>query len=295
MVSGMNEIYIYGDIVGEKTALEEVTALEVAEQLKLIEGAVTVRINSSGGDVFSAIAIYNLLKQREVEVVIDGICASAATIIMCAAGKIKMSSNALLMIHLPVSLLVGGYNETELASVQAQLTSIKNILLEMYKARTGKSAEELEEMLKAESWLTAIQAKEQGFVDEIVGQRVLNWKAGGKMDDKNLMAKFVSRLQAKLRQPADDGRLKAIMALKNGNRYVDAIVDVAVLENVDASVVAKMADAVSKVEEKPKYEVAAEYFAQILKDNLTSGAEEIGGSYEQPEPSKAELLVKFAR
>ena len=80
-----SEIYIYGDIVAEKFFDAEVTAKQFADDLKSCGENVTLRINSNGGDCFTALAISNLIKQsdKNITVSIDGICASAATLIAC--------------------------------------------------------------------------------------------------------------------------------------------------------------------------------------------------------------------
>lgn len=172
-VNGNSEILLYGPIAGESSWWgDEVTPRSFAEDLESLGGKdVTVRINSGGGDVFAAHAIHNQLVayKGRVTVVIDGLAASAATIIAVAGDRIIMPSNALFMIHNPAIGLSDYYGADELLKAAEALNAIKGSIVAAYRKRCKASAEELAAMMDAETWMGAAECMEKGFVDEIQG------------------------------------------------------------------------------------------------------------------------------
>lgn len=172
-VNGNSEILLYGPIAGESSWWgDEVTPRSFAEDLESLGGKdVTVRINSGGGDVFAAHAIHNQLVayKGRVTVVIDGLAASAATIIAVAGDRIIMPSNALFMIHNPAIGLSDYYGADELLKAAEALNTIKGSIVAAYRKRCKASAEELAAMMDAEMWMGAAECMEKGFVDEIQG------------------------------------------------------------------------------------------------------------------------------
>lgn len=156
-------IYLYDEITGGMTARK--LAGELAKQ----SGPVTLRINSQGGDVFEAITLYNLLKAREsVTVYVDGVCASAASVI-AMSGRVIMPGNTMMMIHEPASFMDG--TSSEHADMAELLGKITGIITGIYAAKTGLTPEKITELMKAESWMTASEAHALGFADEIIGAR----------------------------------------------------------------------------------------------------------------------------
>lgn len=172
-VNGNSEILLYGPIAGESSWWgDEVTPRSFAEDLERLGGKdVTVRINSGGGDVFAAHAIHNQLVayKGRVTVVIDGLAASAATIIAVAGDRIIMPANALFMIHNPAIGLSDYYGADELLKAAEALNTIKGSIVAAYRKRCKASAEELAAMMDAETWMGAAECLEKGFVDEIQG------------------------------------------------------------------------------------------------------------------------------
>lgn len=172
-VNGNSEILLYGPIAGESSWWgDEVTPRSFAEDLESLGGRdVTVRINSGGGDVFAAHAIHNQLVayKGRVTVVIDGLAASAATIIAVAGDRIIMPANALFMIHNPAIGLSDYYGADELLKAAEALNTIKGSIVAAYRKRCKVSAEELAAMMDAETWMGAAECMEKGFVDEING------------------------------------------------------------------------------------------------------------------------------
>lgn len=139
--------------------------LENEEVEKLI-----IRINSSGGDVFAATAIYSRLKEVQVKkiVKIDGWAASAATIIAMAGDEIEIAPNGSIMIHDPLFGLEGYFNAADLEKYIEQLQVIKKSIINAYKTKTGKSEEELSELMKSETWYTGQEAVDAGFCDRLM-------------------------------------------------------------------------------------------------------------------------------
>jgi len=154
----------FWDDVCDKTIKEEIGNLGDVENIN-------VHINSPGGSVFAAVAIANTLKNHKAKVTafIDGLAASAATIITSACDIVKMPKNAMFMIHNPLTWAYG--NKQELEKTGILLDKVKDSILETYLAKAkGKTKEELSALMDEEKWFNAEEAKEYGFVDEIVGE-----------------------------------------------------------------------------------------------------------------------------
>jgi ATP-dependent protease ClpP protease subunit len=156
-------IRLYGEIGWE------VTAADVVKQLDGWKGnAIDVHINSVGGDVFEGLAIYNALTQWEgiVNVHIDGIAASMASVIAMAGSKVTMASASLLMIHNPHTM-VGG-DQHKMQKTADLLDTVRQVLVGAYTRKTGMTPEAVIELLDAETWMDAETAKRLGFIDEVV-------------------------------------------------------------------------------------------------------------------------------
>ena len=144
-----------------------VSAKAFSEELKKIPDTVktiNVRINSPGGDVFQGIAIYNRLKQHKAKKVvhIDGLAASIASIIALAGDEIVIGEGALYMIHLPWTFAMG--NRTDLDNSINRLMDVEEQMLGIYAKRTGLDRNEIRSMLENETWMSADEAIEKGFV-----------------------------------------------------------------------------------------------------------------------------------
>lgn len=150
------------------TFYDEIRAADAALIINELQrdpaAAVQVRINSPGGDVHAALAIYNALKVRRPTVYVDGIAASAASVIAMSGHRIIAAENSLLMIHDPWTTVTG--NASEMRRQADMLDMHRDALVRTY-ARTGIAREELVRMLAAETWLSAQDALTWGFVDEI--------------------------------------------------------------------------------------------------------------------------------
>lgn len=164
------ELLLYGAISDRSWSSDDVTPRLFAEELHALGGkSLTVRINSPGGDVFAAQSIYNQLRTYggRVTVRIDGLAASAATIVACAGDTVIMPTNALYMIHNPATVTVGDAAEMRMAA--DVLDTVRETIVNVYQKRTGEhlTAEELTAMMDDETWMTAQEALAYGFVDQI--------------------------------------------------------------------------------------------------------------------------------
>ena len=131
-------------------------------------GNITVWINSPGGDCVAAAQIYNMLMDYhgDVTVKIDGIAASAASVIAMAGTKVLMSPTALMMIHNPLTVAIGDSEEMQKAI--DMLSEVKESIINAYEIKTGLSRAKLSHLMDAETWMDANKAVELGFADEIM-------------------------------------------------------------------------------------------------------------------------------
>lgn len=170
---GTAELLLYGDIADSTWWGDEVTPRQFAQELEALGNvrAITVRINSGGGDVFAAKAIGNQLESHPAAVTaqIDGLCASAATIVACHCDRVVAARDATYMIHPVKVTLLGAADEAALRLYLDALIVERENILSLYAKKTGREREELAGWMDATSWWTADQAKENGFVDEVTG------------------------------------------------------------------------------------------------------------------------------
>ncbi len=159
-------LYIYDEISPwGVTAQSFATALQDA----LNDGAekIEVYINSPGGDVFDAIAIYNSLKELDnLEIIIMGMAASAASFIAMASDNVRIMSNARIMIHNPWTWAAG--DADYLRKVEEHLQELQDEIIGIYQDKTDQSKEQIQEWMNEEEWFKADKAVEYGFADEVV-------------------------------------------------------------------------------------------------------------------------------
>lgn len=129
---------------------------------------INLRIHSPGGDVFAGMAIYNTLKAHpaRLDVYIDGLAASMASVIAMAGDTVFMPSNAMMMIHKPWG--VQGGDADEMRRYAELLDKVETTLVQAYAAKTGKSPEEIHALLKAETWMDGGEAVAAGFADQLI-------------------------------------------------------------------------------------------------------------------------------
>lgn len=162
---------IEGPIAEESWLDDEITPKQFKSELESGEGDITVWINSVGGCVFAASQIYNMLRdyQGKVKVKIDGIAASAASVIAMAGDEILMSPISLMMIHDPATIAVG--DTEEMRKAISRLSEIKEAIINAYQEKSRLSRKRISDLMAAETWINAKKAVELGFADGILFER----------------------------------------------------------------------------------------------------------------------------
>ena len=166
-VPDVRVLHLDGVIAEETWFDDDITPALFAEELNQGTGDITVWINSPGGDVVAAAQIYNMLSEYpgSVTVRIDGLAASAASVIAMAGETVIMSPVSMLMIHNPATMAVG--DKDELGKAITMLDSVKESIINAYQAKTGLSRAKLAKLMDAETWMDARAAHELGFADQI--------------------------------------------------------------------------------------------------------------------------------
>lgn len=163
---------LYGDISEYSWYEDDITPKEFNKELKAIGEVeqIIVHINSGGGDVFAAVAIYTRLKEHKAKITvkIDGWCASAATIIAMAGDSIEISVGGIFMIHDPAAGILGYYKAEELKKIADELETIKQSIVNCYMTVTDKSEDEIKSLMTKETWFTGEEAVEAGFCNEVM-------------------------------------------------------------------------------------------------------------------------------
>lgn len=163
------ELLVY-DSIGESWFGGGVTAEAVKQKLDEAGDVskITLRINSPGGDVFEASAIYSLLTQHKAKVTcyVDGLAASAAFTIAMAGDEIHISESAMMMCHNAWGMCMG--DGDEMRAMAELLDKISSTMAGIYATKSGMKADEVQALMDAETWMTAAEAVEYGFADDVV-------------------------------------------------------------------------------------------------------------------------------
>ena len=161
---------LYGTIAEESWFDDDVTPALFKEELNAGSGDIVVWINSPGGDCVAAAQIYNMLLDYKgnVTVKIDGIAASAASVIAMAGTKVLMSPVSMMMIHNPVTIAIG--DAEDMADAIEMLAEVKESIMNAYEIKTGMSRAKLSHLMDATTWMNANKALELGFVDGILSR-----------------------------------------------------------------------------------------------------------------------------
>lgn len=167
-------LYIYGDITSIKWFENDVCVYDLAKEIGDLGGkALTVRINSYGGEVAEGLAIYNLLKSYagEVTTVCDGFACSAASVVFMAGTKRIMPRSSLLMIHNAWTWASG--DADDLRKAADDLEKITQPSVEIYTSVSNLDADEIKAMMDAETWIDADEALDYGFATEIIEEAAM--------------------------------------------------------------------------------------------------------------------------
>ena len=159
---------INGEIASESWFDDDVTPKLFKDELMSGSGPITIWLNSPGGDCIAASQIYSMLMDYagEVTVKVDGIAASAASVIAMAGTKVLMAPTALMMIHNPMTLAWG--DRSEMTKAIEMLDEVKESIVNAYEIKTGLSRAKISHLMDAETWMNANKAIELGFADDIL-------------------------------------------------------------------------------------------------------------------------------
>ncbi|MGN0254761.1 MAG: head maturation protease, ClpP-related [Eubacterium sp.] len=166
-------LFLDGTIASESWFDDDVTPALFKSELNSGTGDITVWINSPGGDCFAAAQIYNMLRDYagKVSVKIDGIAASAASVIAMAGDTVLVSPVSMIMIHNPATIAMGDHNEMQKAI--EMLDSVKDSIINAYALKTGLSHNKLAELMENETWMDAREAVKLGFADDVISRSAL--------------------------------------------------------------------------------------------------------------------------
>jgi ATP-dependent protease ClpP protease subunit len=260
----------------------------VAAHLRGARGPVTIAIHSYGGDAMSGVAIHNIIsgyRSGQRTVIIEGVAASAASLVAMAGDRILMPANSLLMIHEAWGSVTG--NAGDLAKRAALLETVSAAYRRTYAARSGKTEDEVAALMAAETWFTADQALAAGFADEVIPARAVAAIAGAEaalrrfinipaaaaalLKESNIMADSVSPYEV----PATIAQVRDIAArARLGADWVLAQVEAAAtLEAVrDAAIDAVAAQPHNAPMRTPLITVGASYDAPVAISTRASEA-----------------------
>jgi len=200
-------LHLDGVIAEESWFGDEVTPKQFKSELNNDGGDITIWINSPGGDVFAASQIYNMLMDYKghVTVKIDGIAASAASVIAMAGGEVHMSPVSMMMIHNPMTIAFG--DTAEMKKAIQMLSEVKESIINAYELKTGLSRTKLSHMMDDESWFNSKKAVELGFADAIMFQEESNQDSSDEGIIYNKMAvvnSFLHKLPQKEKKTGTD-------------------------------------------------------------------------------------------
>lgn len=162
------ELLFNGPISEDTWWGDEVTPAMFRDELSKVSGNLTVWLNSPGGDVFAASQIYSMLKNHKgkVTVKIDGIAASAASVVAMAGDETLIAPTAMMMIHDPSTCAMG--NKADMEKAITLLEEVKESIINAYETKSHLSRNKIAKMMSDETWLNAKKAHEMGFVDGIL-------------------------------------------------------------------------------------------------------------------------------
>ena len=200
--TGQRELYLEGVIAQESWFGDEVTPAAFKADLTSGSGPITIHINSVGGDCIAASMIYTMLMDypADVNVQIDGLAASAASVIAMAGTHVSMSPTSLLMVHNPWTSASGDTGDMQKAI--ALLDEVKESIINAYEIKTGLDRQTLAELMDQETWMNAHRAKELGFCDEVLFGDDYQEKVSFSYSDKAAALKIMNLVKASL--PRDE-------------------------------------------------------------------------------------------
>lgn len=171
---------------------------------------INIHINSPGGSVFDGTAVYNAIKQHSSRTIshIDGLAASISSVIALAADEVRMAKNAFLMIHDPYSIVIG--NADTMREEATLLDKVGGVIAQTYVDKTGIDEKEIKSMMNAETWMTAEEAKDMGFIDVVYDVKD-DEKAKATLFDLSVFANVPDKLREDRIVPVTERDLERIL------------------------------------------------------------------------------------
>lgn len=256
------ELRIEGVIASESWYDDEVSPRLFREELAKHSGDITVRVNSPGGDVTAGVSIYNALNEHDgnVTIKVDGLAASIASLIIMAGDKIIMLPGSMQMLHLPWTIAAG--NSKDMEQTVEMLKKVGESMIPIYAARSGLSEERVQEILEAETWLTAEEAVELGFADEAVGAKTSLSESMAKINS------LTADMKAAVMQPVMSMNKPKATTEEDSDDTARQDDKVTIEESSEATEVDTETEEVAPVEKTETEEVAEpqEVKAEIVKD-----------------------------
>ncbi len=204
---GERVLELNGTIAEESWFDDDVTPAMFKDELFSGKGPITLWINSPGGDCIAASQIYSMLMdyKNDVTVKIDGIAASAASVIAMAGTTVLMAPTALMMIHNPMTGAFGNHEDMQKAI--EMLSEVKESILNAYEIKTNQSRTKLSHLMDAETWMNANKAVALGFADAILTdeKRSITTTDAFAFSGKTTMANLVNKITAKTAAPVTPG------------------------------------------------------------------------------------------
>ena len=210
-------LFLNGTIAEESWFDDDVTPQLFREELNAGEGDIVVWINSPGGDCVAAAQIYNMLMDYKgsVTVKIDGIAASAASVIAMAGTEVLMAPTALMMIHNPATVAFGDHKDMQKAI--EMLSEVKESIINAYEIKTGQSRAKLSHLMDSETWMNANKAIELGFADGLLeDEKKTHAEEAYSFSQKQTVNALINKIETKARPLA---------VQETNGRSVDVLMD----------------------------------------------------------------------
>lgn len=232
----------------------------VRDLARIDTGKITVRINSPGGDVFDGIAIFNALSAHKAKVTtrIEGLAASIASVIAVAGDEVQAYKSTMFMIHDPWVLAIG--NQYDLRDIAEILEKHGKAMIDIYADNSNVGKRDLKQMMRDETWLTAKEAHDRGFIDQVLdtgeGAKAEGLADGRTKFDLSVFANAPDDLQTK--QTTDDGDI-------DKRTLEHALRDVGLSQSKAKAVIARGFGAIDEEEARAQTIEAAERLLQSIQ------------------------------
>ena len=216
---------INGEIASESWFDDDVTPKLFKDELLSGNGPITIWLNSPGGDCIAASQIYSMLMDYagEVTIKIDGIAASAASVIAMAGTKVLMAPTALMMIHNPMTMAWG--DRSEMTKAIEMLDEVKESIVNAYEIKTGMSRAKISHLMDSETWMNANKAIELGFADDILEdkKKCAADETAFSFAAKSSETRLMNKLEAKFKEKPETKKCPLVEAMEEmkGTRIED--------------------------------------------------------------------------